>query len=692
VASTKTAGLTGDLNLTQTSHRWIIQGAGTSTIIDASQLQDRVFQIVNSGTQVVFQDLVIQGGLAQDDGSDGAQAGTTDALGGGILNNGGDVTLEDVVIQSNVARAGDAINFGHAGYNARGGGLYSTGGALTIARSTLAANQANAGIGGPTTYSFIGPGGNAQGGGLYATGGLLTFVDSAATANTLRGGEQGGASQGGGLYVEGTSVVSNSTIADNTLNQGFSGPTYGGGLYAGGTLVISNSTINANALFGATAYGGGVYVLGTVTISNSPVLGNTVRGGDGHPIYEAGGSDGWPAYGGGLYVAGTLTVNNSTVAGNTTQGGAGGEAYYFDHPGGNGAAGQGGALLVAPSATAQVSFSTIANNQAMGGQRGGGFPNGLPGSGIGGGLYSQGMLQSEDTIVAGNVVAGPGTNSSPDLAGNLGSLGYNLIGNTQGGAGFNPSDLRNVDPLLGSLQDNGGPTETMALLRGSLALNAGDPSQLGVPDQRGVVRSGGVNIGAYQASATAFLVSAPDMVQSGVPFDVTVTAMDPFNQVAAGYTGTITFSTNDPDPGVVLPADYTFTLADGGVHTFTDTALGETTLITPGPQTLTVMDTADNTITGSAIVTGNSGPEPTPHGQGPPTNTLQPSPAQAEPPPAREPPHQEAIAIDRWFISFHDRDDAWLTLPQLRHQGQDATDAWLPDPFALEEGPLGSVW
>src|SRR6516162_3324876 len=45
------AGLEGDLNLTQTSHHWIIQGAGSSTIIDASQLQDRVFDIVTSGTQ-----------------------------------------------------------------------------------------------------------------------------------------------------------------------------------------------------------------------------------------------------------------------------------------------------------------------------------------------------------------------------------------------------------------------------------------------------------------------------------------------------------------------------------------------------------------------------------------------------------------------------------------------------------------
>src|SRR6516162_10254589 len=129
----ETAGLTGDLNLTQTSHHWIIQGAGPSTIIDASQLQDRVFQIVNPGTQVVFQDLVIQGGLAQENGADGALAGTTDALGGGILNNGGNITLDHVVVQNNVARAGDAVSLGTTGHNSRGGGFYSTGGALTIA-------------------------------------------------------------------------------------------------------------------------------------------------------------------------------------------------------------------------------------------------------------------------------------------------------------------------------------------------------------------------------------------------------------------------------------------------------------------------------------------------------------------------------------------------------------------------------
>src|SRR6202011_4473543 len=129
----------------------------------------------------------------------------------------------------------------------------------------------------------------------------------------------------------------------------------------------------------------------------------------------------------------------------------------------------------------------------------------------------------------------------------------NLIGIYGPDSGLVASDLvgttaNPIDPQFGPLQDNGGPTKTMALLPGSPALNAGDPAQLGVADQRGVVRAGGVNIGAYQASASAFVISAPDTVQSGVPFDVTVTAVDPFNQVAVGYTGPVTFSTTDSDP------------------------------------------------------------------------------------------------------------------------------------------------
>ena len=137
---------------------------------------------------------------------------------------------------------------------------------------------------------------------------------------------------------------------------------------------------------------------------------------------------------------------------------------------------------------------------------------------------------------------------------------------------------------------------TLALLPGSPALNKGDPAQLGQADQRGVVRSGGVNIGAYQASASQFLVGAPAQVTAGVQFDVTVTAEDEFNQVAVGYIGTVAFSSTDTYPAV-LPDGYTFTPADGGVHTFT----AATALFTAGSQTITVSDTASG-INGAATV------------------------------------------------------------------------------------------
>jgi hypothetical protein len=184
----------------------------------------------------------------------------------------------------------------------------------------------------------------------------------------------------------------------------------------------------------------------------------------------------------------------------------------------------------------------------------------------------------------------------------MGSQGHNLLGNPQDASGWVDTDLLHVDAMLGPLQANGGPTQTMALMPGSPALNAGDPAQLGVPDQRGVVRTGGVNIGAYQASASAFVLTAPAKVTAGVPFDLTVTAVDPFGQLAIGYRGTVTFSTTDPDPGVVLPADYTFMADDAGVHTFSDTGLGEITLLTHGHQAITATDTADGSIMGQATV------------------------------------------------------------------------------------------
>jgi hypothetical protein len=409
----------------------------------------------------------------------------------------------------------------------------------------------------------------AFGGGIFNDHGTLTVSDCSIDGNLAL-------NSGGGIYNRGTLTVSNCTIGSpgngNMTAGGGVGFGLGGGIYNRGTLTLSNSTVSGNE--GVT--GGGIAnVSGDLTILYSTISGNTTISfsGGGGGIYNEGGTVTFsnstisgnhadsPGDGGGINNYGTVTLNNATVSGNSAAGYGGGIANY---------------------GTVTLNNATVSGNSSF--ASGGGIFNNYP--------YF--TLHARNTIIAGNTAL----DSAPDLEDNLGSLGHNLIGNTQGGYGFDVTDLLNVNPLLGPLQDNGGPTQTMALLAGSPALNAGDPAQLGMADQRGVVRSGGVNIGAYQASATALVVTGPATATAGTPFDVTVRAVDSFGQTAVGYTGTATFTSADPY-GATVPADYQFTLADGGMHTFGAGA----TLYTAGNWDVTATDTVTASITGSATVT-----------------------------------------------------------------------------------------
>jgi hypothetical protein len=98
-------------------------------------------------------------------------------------------------------------------------------------------------------------------------------------------------------------------------------------------------------------------------------------------------------------------------------------------------------------------------------------------------------------------------------------------------------------------------------------------------------------------TASTLAVSAPASVSAGSQFSVTVTAKDPFGNTALGYTGTVHFDSSDP--AAVLPADYTFTGADGGNHTFTD----EFSLQHTGSKTINATDTVTPSINGTATVT-----------------------------------------------------------------------------------------
>ena len=336
-----------------------------------------------------------------------------------------------------------------------GGGLFNTGGRLTLLETTVANNTANAG------------------GGLKIINGSVVISQSALLTNTA-------ISHGGGLLMDGGSLmVVNTSVADNTTGAD------GAGFNIAGNLVVRNSQFVGNY---AAGLGGGVLVVeGTAEISNSTFTQNQSWG-------LAGGAG---IFNGGL--SSTMTISNTTIAYN-----------YAD--------GAGGAVFNGSGGTLTVINSTLAHNQAANG--GGLWSDGVAtlrhvtiysntADGQGGGLYLPGgTLNLFHTIVAANtsnVAAGP------DISGTVNSLGYNVVADTTDAAltGDPTGNLINgaAMPLNpGPLQDNGGPTWTVALGAGSVAINAGNPAFSPPPmfDQRGTgfarVLDGVIDIGAYERS------------------------------------------------------------------------------------------------------------------------------------------------------------------------------------------------
>jgi hypothetical protein len=549
-----------------------IGGPGASALAVSGNNASRVFQI-DAGVQAELDGLTITHGRV------------TNGVGAGIYNYG-TLTVSNSTLSGNSAMAGAGIR---------------NDGTLTVSNSILSGNSATGGAGGISNYGTLtvtgstlsGNSATAGAGGIFNSG-TVTISNSTLSDNFATGG-------GGVIYNHGPMTVTGSTLSGNTGN---------GGIWNYTTLTVTGSTLSGNS---TTGWGGAINNIGTVTVSNSTLSGNSAAGN-----------------GGAIYNGGTVTVSNSTLSGNSTMGSAGNGGGIDNDAtltvsnstlSGNLATGNGGGILSYINGTLTVSNSTVSGNSAT--LNGGGIDNrGMltvsnstlsanSATGTGGGLFvGSGSPVLHNTLIAGNFRGATGMIRS-DVLGPLNANGdYNLIGDGTGMTGISNGVHGNlvgsadapIDPLLGPLQDNGGPTWTRALLAGSPALNAGNPNQLGVPDQRGVVRAGNINIGAYQASDSAFVFTAPATVLAGVPFDVIVTAVDPFGQAALGYTGTVSFGSTDPDAGVVLPADYTFSAADQGTHAFS----GEFTLLTPGDQTLTA-DDRDGGFGANAVVTVDGG-------------------------------------------------------------------------------------
>jgi hypothetical protein len=296
---------------------------------------------------------------------------------------------------------------------------------------------------------------NLTGGCTYTLTANLDTQSDGGRSLTING--NGATIDGAGAFIIIT-VRTNLTLNNVTLQNGRASGFQGGAIYQASlsTITINNSTLRNNY---ADSFGGAIQNNnGTLIINNSTFSGNST------------GTVG-VIFGGAIYnQSGTVTITNSTFTGNTA-------AYA-------------GAIFSNGGAVT-INSSTIAGNSA----------NGAPG----GVLRNAGAMTLQNTIVAGNTCCG-GSFAS-DMTGSFTSLGYNLIGAVNPGAyspgpsGAGSTDITNVSANLGSLANNGGPTQTMALNAGSPAIGA-VLTGCQAADQRGILRpAANCDIGAFQLTA-----------------------------------------------------------------------------------------------------------------------------------------------------------------------------------------------
>jgi len=278
---------------------------------------------------------------------------------------------------------------------------------------------------------------------------------------------------GGGIFNHGSLTVRNSIFMDNSSTDLQSG---GGGAITNtnGSLTVLNSRFYLNV---SVTAGGAIWSDVAMIVTDSSFYENS-----------AGTNGGAISTGGQLLTS----VNNSTFSNNGAVAGGGisnsgsilkvtNSTFYN-----NGANSFGGGIFNIGIVT--FTNSTISDNNVI--------------LGVGGGIYNSGTLNFANTIVANSPSGGD------CLVTGGGSIGTNTNNLVEDGS---CSALFVGDPVLGYLADNGGPTQTMALLVGSPAINAGDDNVCFLApvfnlDQRGVTRPQGAHcdIGAYEIMGQAF--------------------------------------------------------------------------------------------------------------------------------------------------------------------------------------------
>ncbi len=438
--------------------------------------------------------------------------------------------------------------------------------------------------------------------------GVKDFVTASISGVTISGGNTNAAYDGGGIYDAGTLAVTDCMVTDNSAG-------YGGGIGSAGTLTITGSQIEDNVSKAATGTGGGVDLNtdATATITGCTIEGNSALGpmsvgggianitGSTMTIINStiGGSSAGAANssvmgGGGIYNGGrcTLTIIGCTIAGNKVTGsmgegggienGASGTLAVTNSTiSGNSAKAMGGGIQTSGTA-AVVTNSTIADNVA---EFGGGIETETvvtvddstiadnSATDAGGGLFvdNNDTATLDNTIVAQNTSGAAATPDDITIgAGATVSGSNNLIGTGGGGGLMNGVDGNQVgvaSPGLGALADNGGPTETIALLPGSPAIDKGNNSLIPAgldTDQRGTgfvrIFNGTVDIGAFELQPPAVVAITVDWGVDSASLD---TASDGLRLLPAGrntdlpWLGIDQFQITLNQPDTLTAADVT---------------------------------------------------------------------------------------------------------------------------------------
>jgi hypothetical protein len=417
------------------------------------------------------------------------------------LYNAGAGSLRKAILQANATLAADTIQFapgltgqiklttGEVSITHRVSIVGPAAGALAVS-GNYASRVFTIAAGAVVTISNLnisnGRAGMGNFGGGILNNGALTLKNLAMTDN--RSGAGGAvATIGGRLTVHGCKLASNSAFGGGAIGNDVAS-----------TALIRNTTITGNH-GGNSAQGAGINNRGAMTIVRSTIAHNTGRGSN--------------FLGGGIFDGGTLTILASTVAGNLSEGSAGGiwstGSLTITHCtiADNVALGSffGGGGISAGDADLAISSSTVTGNVDASGSpfRAGGI------SFVGGGSFT-----INNTVVAENFVTGGGP---PDVRGAVGSGSGNfigagttaLVGITNGANGNRVGTVAApLDPELGPLENNGGPTLTRLPRPGSPLINAGVNAVIptGITtDQRGFrrIKFGIVDIGAVEFGATS---------------------------------------------------------------------------------------------------------------------------------------------------------------------------------------------